>query len=204
MINYKYGIVCAMREEAEKIIQALELTELHGALFPTHSNKDIVLIESQIGKVASSVATSHLIHAYDPNTIINIGIAGSTNAMYKWPNTYIISSVSQYDTFMPFEQYQEDMYQEISCFLPIPFAPTAISTATLATGDKFVEDTSDINEDLVDMEGFAVAYVAKKYNKQVILIKAVSDNADDVAQDVMFNNLNLAMESSVDILKKIL
>jgi nucleoside phosphorylase len=204
MINYKYGIVCAMREESEKIIKALALSELYGTLFPTHSNENIVLIESQIGKVASTVATTHLINAYNPDSIINIGIAGSANTRYKFPNTYIISSVSQCDVFMPFEQYQEDMYQEINCFVPIPVKATSIQTATLATGDKFVEDVTNIDEDLVDMEGFAVAYVAKKYNKQVILIKSVSDNVDNVAQDIMFDNLNTAMDTSISVLKEII
>lgn len=203
MINYKFGIVCAMHEEADKIIQALGLSVMHGTLFPVHSNQDVILIESQIGKVASTLATTHLINAYNPETIINIGIAGSTSAMYKFPNTYIISSVVQCDAYMPMGKYQDDMYQAIDCTLPTSNT-SVIHTATLATGDKFVEDTTGISADLVDMEGFAVAYVAKKYNKPVLLIKAVSDNASDTAQEMIVANLDRAMDSSIDTLKEII
>jgi nucleoside phosphorylase len=207
--DIRYGIVCAMREEVEKIIEAFNLKRTHTnfgfAIYTNdNTNDNIILIESKIGKVASTLATSTLISGYHPDIIINIGIAGSINSMYAGGSAYIISSVIQHDTYMPFEEYQDDMYQRINCFMPIPNEPISISTATLATGDQFIENANNVNADLVDMEGFAVCYTAKAHDIKSILIKGVSDSADDVAQDVMFANLNKAMDSTINILKNII
>ncbi|WP_239455564.1 nucleosidase [Nocardioides gilvus] len=59
---------------------------------------------------------------------------------------------------------------------------------TLASGDVFVTD-ADVRSSLashahlVDMEGYAVAWVARDFGRQVRLVKHVSDNADDSAWD---------------------
>lgn len=58
----------------------------------------------------------------------------------------------------------------------------------LATGDVFVTDPSvrarlALTADLVDMEGYAVAYAARALGVPVRLAKHVSDNADEAAVD---------------------
>jgi len=60
------------------------------------------------------------------------------------------------------------------------------SPTVLATGDVFVTDPmvrSRLAEraQLVDMEGYAVAYVAQEFSVPVRLVKHVSDNADEGA-----------------------
>ena len=56
----------------------------------------------------------------------------------------------------------------------------------LATGDRFVaggplRDRLVGMADLVDMEGYAIAWVARRYGVPVELIKLVSDPADESA-----------------------
>lgn len=58
----------------------------------------------------------------------------------------------------------------------------------LATGDMFVTDPSvrarlAQRAQLVDMEGYAVAYAAAQFGVEVRLVKHVSDNADESAHD---------------------
>lgn len=62
------------------------------------------------------------------------------------------------------------------------------SPITLATGDVFVSDpvVRDAlaqRADLVDMEGFAVAWSARELGADVRLVKHVSDSADEGALD---------------------
>ncbi|MEQ6899661.1 nucleosidase [Nocardioides sp. YIM 152588] len=62
------------------------------------------------------------------------------------------------------------------------------SSVVLATGDVFVTDPvvrARLAEqaDLVDMEGYAVAYVADLFGVPAHLIKHVSDSADESAHD---------------------
>ncbi len=58
----------------------------------------------------------------------------------------------------------------------------------LASGDRFVTDPVvrarlAAEADLVDMEGYAVVYVAQQFEVPVRLVKHVSDNADETALD---------------------
>lgn len=196
----KIGIVCAMSEEAQKISLAFDLQKTNNICnYPVYENKSIVLIESSIGKVASTLATTILIEKYHVNKLINIGLAGG---LKKIPTgkAYFVKSVTQHDSFIPFEQYQQDMYQTIECEIP-----ENEKSITLTTGDKFINNIQNVSvdADIVDMEGFAVAYVANKYNVPISIIKGISDDANSKSEQEIFANLNLAMEETIILLKKI-
>ena len=193
------GIVCAMAEEVQKIIEALALTPGEDLLgYRTYQNQEVVLIESSIGKVASALATNALIQHFPLERIINIGLAGALKPIQS-QQAYFIHSVSQHDAFIPFEDYQRDMYQHISCQVPSD-TTTALK---LTTGDQFITDTTQVDSDaeLVDMEGFAVAYAAQKHDIPVVLIKAVSDKANGQSEQDLFANLNQAMDQSIVLLR---
>ena len=196
----KTGIVCAMHEEVQKIVSALALKPSDAVLgYNTFANQHITLIESSIGKVASAIATAALIEEHQVEHIINIGLAGALSPI-KAGQAFFISSVTQHDAFIPFENYQQDMYQRIDCT-----HPHGEPSATLTTGDQFITNTSEISDkaDMVDMEGFAVAYTAKRYQVQATLIKGISDDANDHSEQELFDNLNLAMDQTIELLKKV-
>jgi nucleoside phosphorylase len=198
----KIGIVCAMREEVEKIINAFNLTKIKSQLdYKIYQNNHITLIESSVGKVASTLATIILINKFNVDKLINIGLAGAIKPIATG-TAYFIKSVNQHDAFMPFDDYQQDMYQSINCTVP----KQTDKTATLTTGDQFITDSSKINTnaDMVDMEGFAVAYVANRYNIPITLIKGVSDNANNSSEAELFANLNNAMDKTIKLLKRII
>ena len=198
----KVGIVCAMHEEVEKIINAFNLTQTDDQLnYKLYQNDHITLIESSIGKVASTLAATTLIDKFNIDQLINIGLAGAIKPIAAG-SAYFISSVTQHDAFIPFDDYQQDMYQSINCTVPKQTTQTAI----LTTGDQFITDSSTINTDadMVDMEGFAVAYVANRRNIPVTLIKGISDDANNSSEEALFENLNKAMDQTIVLLKTIL
>ena len=198
----KAGVVCAMHEEVEKIISAFDLTQINTQLdYKIYQNNHITLIESSIGKVASTLATATLIDNFKIDQLINIGLAGSLKPIATG-NAYFISSVTQHDAFIPFDDYQVDMYQSIKCQVP----NKAINTAILTTGDQFITDYSQVdnNADMVDMEGFAVAYVANRNNIPITLIKGISDEANNSSEAALFENLNTAMNQTIALLKDLL
>jgi 5'-methylthioadenosine/S-adenosylhomocysteine nucleosidase len=202
----KYGIVCAMAEEVVKIVNAYDLQQSNQRCeYNTYVGDNIVLIESSIGKIASSLATAILINDFNVDTIINIGIAGALKDT-KTDTAYFIESVAQHDVIMPFAQYQVDMFQTIDCVIPPKLLTINDSHKKLATGDQFITDTSSIPDeyDLVDMEGFAVAYVAQRYSIPIIMIKGVSDDANSQSEDSMFDNLNKAMDQTIALLLRII
>ena len=56
------------------------------------------------------------------------------------------------------------------------------------------------------MEAFAILSVAREYNMldKCVVIKAISDGADNQAKDAHMENLDFAMKNSVDVLELIL
>ena len=79
-----------------------------------------------------------------------------------------------------------------------------------ATGDQFIDNKvlqSEIVEkfgaDIVDMEVYSILSVIKNYEMldKTVVIKSVSDGADDSAEKNSMDNLNLAMRNAVDILE---
>jgi len=58
---------------------------------------------------------------------------------------------------------------------------TANSGVVLSTGDNFVMETPELESDLVDMEGYAIAKVCKHFSKSLLMLKYGSDMADSDA-----------------------
>ena len=198
----KIGIVCAMSEEVEKIITSFNLKSVDAHLpYNIFKNQQIVLIESSIGKVSSTLATSLLIERYSIDRLINIGLAGALKPITTG-SAYFVNSVTQHDAFIPFVEYQNDMYQKINCLVP----DNVDNSLTLTTGDQFIDNTNKVTNDadIVDMEGFAVAYVAKKYKLPITVIKGISDDANNSSKQELFKNLNMAMDQTIKLLKQVI
>jgi nucleoside phosphorylase len=79
-----------------------------------------------------------------------------------------------------------------------------------ATGDQFIDNNdlkTEIVEkygaDIVDMEVYSILTVLKAYDllDKTVVIKSVSDGADESAETNSMDNLNLAMENAVAILE---
>ena len=60
--------------------------------------------------------------------------------------------------------------------------------------------------DVAEMEAYAVASTAREFGilDNTVIIKSVSDWADNDANDWLANNLDFAMGNSIEILKRIL
>jgi nucleoside phosphorylase len=60
--------------------------------------------------------------------------------------------------------------------------------------------------DVVEMEAFAIASVAHKFDllDQCIFIKAISDGANSNAKEAHMDNLDFAMNNSIIVLRKII
>lgn len=82
-----------------------------------------------------------------------------------------------------------------------------------ATGDEFIDKTERIQflrenfqADICEMEAFAILSVAREYDflENCIVIKAISDGADNEAKDAHMDNLEFAMKNSIVALESIL
>lgn len=217
----KIAIVTAMREEADHIIGLYGLTQTKKLQNITFYESDtIVLALAGIGKVQASIATTYLFLNYEISKLVNIGIAGSllgTNASI-W-DVFLVNKLSQHDMYLPFDGAHLDYAKkEIVIASQIDIDETVFSfgitkNAYCLTGDQFIDDANKVlelatayNADVIEMEAFAIASVAREFGslEKCIFIKAISDGADNDAKDAHMGNLDFAMENSIKVLQKIL
>lgn len=71
----------------------------------------------------------------------------------------------------------------------------------LSTGDNFVMSQPELSSQLVDMEGYAIAKVAAKFNKKCVMVKYGSDFADETAADDWQENQANGANMFIDWLK---
>ena len=130
------------------------------------------------------------------------------------PNTFI-----QQDMYLPFEWEHLD-YAKKPIFLEYAIWENydlqkfwLILNWVCATWDEFVDNRERMSElrndfwaDICEMEAFAILTTAREYGilDKCIVIKAISDWADNEAKDTHMNNLEFAMENSIAILEFVL
>ena len=153
-------LVVALEEEA---------THLHVSELP--------VLVTGAGKVNAAVAVATTLGQYSPKSVVNLGTAGALRDGVS--GTVVVGRVIQHDL-------DDDALFTLAGLHfsePIDLNEPGL---TLATGDAFVSD-ADVRRrlaaraDIVDMEGYAVAAAARAADVPVMLVKQVSDAADDAA-----------------------
>ena len=209
-----------MDQEAEIIINFLWLE-----LSKTYKNIKIyekdwyVLALSWMWKVQASIWATILCSEYWVESLINIWVAWNLNG----------NNAKIWDVFLIKEIIQHDMYLPLPWDLDYAKWTIKISfqsgidwnkynfwfheNAKCVTWDQFIDDPEKSNQlrdnywaDVAEMEAFSVASVAREFwiLDNTIIIKSISDWADNDANDWLYNNLEFAMNNSIEILKVIL
>lgn len=221
-------IITAMKEEADIIIKRFDLKEVKKDSIPdgirlfewTRDEDNIILALSGIWKVYSAIASTYLFENYDIDKLVNIWIAWNISDQWVkvWdvflPNTFI-----KHDLYLPFDGEHLD-YIKKPIFLDYAVWNNfdlnkfwLILNWICLTGSQFIDNEEKRKElrethsgDIVEMEAFSILSVAKAYRKldKCVVIKAVSDWADNEAKDSHMDNLEFAMWNSVDVLELVL
>ena len=163
------------------------------------------VVYTGVGKVQAATRLAQaLCKSTKPDLIVNYGTAGGLNPMIK--------GMHEIGTFV-----QRDMMAEPQAPRgTVPFSDPVlgdISTASpvmqvrCGTGDSFVMApdpwfvTADI--DCVDMEGYALAYVAQEYNIPFRSFKYISDMADENAAQEWSKNVANGAERFLELFAKL-
>ncbi len=171
-------------------INAMGLTFIKGKL----SGKDICVVKSGIGKVASAVAATTLIDRFGATILINTGIAGGITA--KPLSVVIAKDAVQHDFDMTADGQPLGNIEGLGIYLASsPRLVEAFSKAidgaiigTIATGDMFVaskEKTAFLNKTFgavaCDCESGSVLEVCHMQGIEGISLRVISDGADEKA-----------------------
>lgn len=226
----KLGIIAAMSEELELLLKDMELkskktianiTFNEGTLF----GKDVVAVVCGIGKVNAAICTQILASEYKVNKIINIGVAGGVNKDI-YPGDVVIS-----DTLVEHDfdcSVFGDAVGQIPRMDTFDFKadPSLISIAKdaceksddinyfvgrIVSGDQFIashEKVQYLEKEFsalaCEMEGASIAHVCYSNNIPFVIIRSISDNANNGAHMDFGKFTPIAVKKSTTILKEML
>ncbi len=183
------GIVYATRREADSFLSHASAKPLGSQPFLMFQTADArftpcITVISGMGKVAASLAATHLVLAHRVTMLINAGLCGRlVKSNYgSVGDIFRISTAVEGDCDR-FGHAEQTVACDARWF-------SELKPARLVTNDRPVFDDvwrgqlAGIGE-LADMEGAAVARVAGLYGIPCAMIKGISDTADETGrQDV--------------------
>ncbi|WEG14913.1 5'-methylthioadenosine/S-adenosylhomocysteine nucleosidase [Pullulanibacillus sp. KACC 23026] len=200
----RIGIIGAMEEEVQLLknkMDKLITTTLAGCHFfeGVVDGKEVVLLQSGIGKVNAAMGAALLIQQFSPNYIINTGSAGGFDHKLKVGDVVISSEVRHHDVDVTAFNYEYGQVPGLpAAFLPDSRLVEAAEKAArssqediqvvkglIATGDSFMSDPERVEavrahfHDLqaVEMEAAAIAQVCHQFQVPFVIIRALSDIA---------------------------
>jgi adenosylhomocysteine nucleosidase len=149
----------------------------------------VPVVYTGIGKINATISATETIMRTRCRVIINLGTAGS--AKFKTHELVEVSSFVQRDMdisplgFSVGETPFDPIPKEIDL---MPFF-RELPRGVCGTGDSFETGKAKLNCDLVDMEGYAIAKVCRRFGVQFISLKYITDGADQNAHTDWQENL---------------
>ena len=208
VIYMMIGIIGAMEEEVAALKEIMEIEEqvtyasmnfCKGKL----CGKDVVVVRSGVGKVNAGICAQILVDKFNVDVLINTGIAGSLDAKIDIGDVVISTDLVEHD--MDASVFGDPVGQvpRMDTFA-FPADPVLVGKAMAAneeanpdiktfagrivSGDQFVS-SSEVKDRLVslfgakctEMEGAAIAHAAYLNKVSCVIIRAISDKADNSA-----------------------
>ncbi len=204
----RIGIIGAMEEEVallkekmdiEVIVKKASMEFYQGTL----NNHEIVVVRSGIGKVNAGLCAQILIDVFNVSQLINTGIAGSLKAEINIGDIVVSSDALQHDVDARNFGYSRGEIPRMDT-ISFPADPELISISKeacrkvnpdinvfvgrIVTGDQFIAERTVKNEIAswtegycTEMEGAAIAQAAYLNRVPFVIVRAISDKADDSA-----------------------
>ena len=228
--DYMIGIIGAMDEEVEQIVAAMNIEKEETKACMNFkagklNGKDVVVVRSGIGKVNAAVCTQILVDDFGADCVINTGIAGSLKAKIDIGDVVVSSDVLHHDmdaTGFGYPKGQiprmdtlsfkaDDRLIELakeSCAKAV--TSVGVHVGRVVSGDQFISDkavkeriSSEFAGYCTEMEGAAIAQAAYLNNVPFVILRAISDKADDSATMDYPTFEKQAIANSVLLLKEL-
>ncbi|MBQ8514982.1 MAG: 5'-methylthioadenosine/adenosylhomocysteine nucleosidase [Ruminococcus sp.] len=196
----RIGIIGAMPSELADIRAALPGSEIvKKAGFEYYVNRisediEVIHVCSGIAKVNAAVCTQALIDTFNPDAVINAGIAGGMNRAVRVCDIVISNEVCPHDLDLHFlKDYPpycgiyaaDEKLMELAARVCDEFGVQHFY-GRIVSGEAFISDNAvkqSIQERLsphaVDMESAAVGHCAYLNGVPYVSVRCISDNADD-------------------------
>ena len=217
-----WGILGALNAEIALIREQMEIEKQENRFgttfyFGTVHGKSVVLACCGVGKVNAAVCAAYVLGTCGADCVVNVGIAGAMKPGLHMLDVVISEEVGFHDqdtvmlNYYPKRAFfQADSALAALCdraCAEIPRLSGKYLHGRIASGDQFVSETAvkqSINERYapacVEMEGAAVGHAAFMYEKPFLVIRTMSDAADDDADETYDNFIDEAAKTSAEII----
>lgn len=201
------GIIGAMAVEVENLID--EMTDRRTESFSgicysigRISGVECVVAQCGVGKVAAAVCAQTMILKFQPACLINVGVAGGIGSDIHIGDLVISSGLVQHDMDTSALGDERGLISGLN-LVTIPAAEQLVRQAAavagevygggvhvgvIATGDQFISDAGKLNRiaeefgaSACEMEGGSIAQVCFMNRIDFVVIRAISDNANEQA-----------------------
>lgn len=225
------GIIGAMEEEVAVLKQEMNIEETVDYASMrfckgTLCGKNVVIVRSGIGKVNAAICAQVLVDRFNVDILINTGIAGSLDAAIDIGDMVISTDLVEHDMDATIFGDPLGQVPRMDTF-SFPAAASLIEKAVAAneeanpdiktftgrivSGDQFVS-AAEVKEKLVknfggkctEMEGAAIAHAAYLNKISCVIIRAISDKADNSATMDYPTFEKKAIEHSVRLVRNLL
>ncbi|MCP4474466.1 MAG: 5'-methylthioadenosine/adenosylhomocysteine nucleosidase [Gammaproteobacteria bacterium] len=200
----KIAIVAAMLEELEAIknhvnnIEEVTMSESYPGFKGTMHHHEVICFQAGIGKVNAAITTTLLIERYQPDYLINTGVAGGIGEKVKIGDVVIATEL----------RYHDADATALDCEMgQIPQMPAAyysdnrlnhaiheidsgqLHKGLIVSGDSFIGQAKQLQiikknfpaAQAVEMESCAIAQTCDRLKVPYCIIRSVSDAADSEA-----------------------
>lgn len=227
----RIGIIGAMEEEVAMLREEMYMKETFeyasmqffvGKL----GGQEVVIVKSGIGKVNAAICAQILADKFEVDVLMNTGIAGSLDASIDIGDMVISTDLVEHDMDATIFGDPLGQVPRMDTF-SFPADPKLVEMAVVAnqeanpdiktfkgrivSGDQFVS-SSAVKEKLVqnfgakctEMEGAAIAHAAYLNQIPCVIIRAISDKADNSATMDYPTFEKRAIEHSVRLVRNLL
>lgn len=225
----RIGIIGAMSEEVKGFkseIENLKEEKVGNLIFYIGKikGKDIVLLETGIGKVNAAIGATLMIDKFKVEKIIFTGVAGGINEDLDLGDVVISTDLIQHDVDVTAFGEKLGMIprMESSIFKAddelIALAEEAgkklkgkVIRGRILSGDQFIASPEKIaflknefNGDCAEMEGAAVGHVCEIFNIPFVVVRTMSDKANSNAHTDYTTFMKIAADNSITLVNEML
>ncbi len=218
------GVIGAMKEEVEPLLEYYNISEeikINDIIFYKVElvDKILYIVESKIGKVFAAMTATLLVTKLGVDKILFTGVAGAIDENLKIGDMVISDKLVQHDFDVTEFGHGHGHIPETGTYFESceELKKIAIEVCEsekinykvggIATGDQFVNCTikkkfikDNFNSLALEMEGGAVAQIAKYFDISFLILRSISDKAEGGANMDFDKFVKIAAVNSSKIL----
>ncbi len=227
-------VIGAMDEEIALLRAAMTISgeATHAGIVVTRGefqDVEIVLAQCGVGKVNAAICTQMLIDLYQPARLVFSGVAGGLLPNMRVGDLIVASHLIQFDVDLTafgrrhgelpekdrMIHSDPDLIQNATEAFDAVFkgddGDPNLMIGTVVSGDRFVQDTDTLRwlqrefaALATEMEGAAVGYACQINDLPFVVVRGLSDTANESAPEDFSSNLHTVCQNSYRLLQRLI